>query len=227
MIRSRRFRTLTALLAVFLPGRLRRWVHTRLLGYRIDPTASIGHAFIDVDALEMGHGARIGHLVILRGCEEVRLGDWAIIQMLVWVNSVRADKGYFREVERRPALILGHKSLITMLHFIDACDLVELEDFASLAGFGSLVQTHAVDLKNLKQDCAPVRISESSLVASRSTLLPGAIVPSRSIVAAGSVVNGKMVGNHLFGGVPAKPLRETDLTWGYFNRPREGRPGAW
>jgi acetyltransferase-like isoleucine patch superfamily enzyme len=227
MIRSRRVRSLVALLAVFLPRPLRRFAHTRLLGYRLHPTARIGHSLIDVDSLEMGQGAVIGHLVIIRGCEEVRLGDWSIVQMLVWVNSVRAEKGYFREVERRPALILGHKALITVMHFIDACDLVELEDFASLAGFGSLVQTHAVDLKNLKQDCAPVRISESSLVASRSTLLPGAIVPSCSIVAAGSVVNGKMVGHHLFGGVPAKPLRETDLTWGYFNRPREGRPGAW
>ena len=227
MIRSRRFRSLSALLAVFLPGPLRRWVHTRLLGYRLHPTARIGHSLIDVDSLEMGEGAVIGHLVLLRGCEEVRLGDWAIIQMLVWINSVRAEKGFFRDVERRPALIMGHKSLITMLHFIDACDLVELEDFASLAGFGSLIQTHAVDLQTLKQNCAPVRISESSLVASRSTLLPGAIVPSCSIVAAGSVVHGKLVGHHLFGGVPAKALRETDLSWGYFNRPREGKPGAW
>ncbi|WP_018331122.1 acyltransferase [Actinomycetospora chiangmaiensis] len=227
MIRSRRLRTLVALLAMVLPRPLRRLAHTRLLGYRLHPTARIGHSLIDVDTLEMGENAVIGHLVIIRGCEEVRLGDWSIIQMLVWVNSVRAEKGYFRDVERRPALILGHKALITAMHFIDACDLVELEDFASLAGFGSLVQTHAVDLADLKQNCAPVRISESSLVASRSTLLPGAIVPSCSIVAAGSVVNGKLVGHHLFGGVPAKPLRETDLTWACFNRPRDGAPGAW
>lgn len=227
MIRSRRVRSLIALAATFLPGPLRRFAHTRLLGYRLHPTASIGHAFVDVDSLEMGEGARIGHLVMIRGCEEVRLGAWAIVQMLVWINSVRAEKGFFRDVERRPALIMGHKSLITMLHFIDACDLVELEDFASLAGFGSLVQTHAVDLQTLRQNCAPVRISESSLVASRSTLLPGAIVPSCSIVAAGSVVNGKLVGHNLFGGVPAKALRETDLSWGYFNRPRDGAPGAY
>ena len=110
MIRSRRVRSLIALAAMFLPGPLRRFAHTRLLGLpTCTPPRRSATPFIDVDRLEMGEGARIGHLVMIRGCEEVRLGAGRSIQMLVWVNSVRAEKGFFRDVERRPALIMGDK----------------------------------------------------------------------------------------------------------------------
>ena len=105
-----------------------------------------------------------------------------------------------------------------MMHFIDACDLVELEDFAALAGFASIVQTHAVDFDTVQQACAPVRLHSAAMVASRCLLLPGAEVPSKSIVAAGSIVTKPLEGHHLFAGVPAKPIRTVDPDAPFFNR---------
>lgn len=218
MIRPRAPRLLLAAIAVLLPSRARRFVLTRLLGHDIHPSATIGRAFIDVDHLVMGEDARIGHLVAIRGCEEVRLGAGAVIHLLVWVNSVRASTGYFRGSTRRPALIMGDNSLITMLHFVDACDLVELADFACLAGYGTIVQTHAVDFEELKQASAPVRIGDHSLVATRALLLPGAEVPDRSVVAAGSVVGRRLEGHKVFAGVPAKAVRDIDPETPLFTR---------
>ncbi|PWW21890.1 carbonic anhydrase/acetyltransferase-like protein (isoleucine patch superfamily) [Geodermatophilus normandii] len=217
-VRSRSVRTLLAASCVLLPGGLRRFVHVRLLGHDLHPTASIGRSVVDVDHLVMGEGARIGHLVLVRGCEEVRLGAGAVIAMLVWVNSVRADKGYFTGQPRRPALVMGEKSLITVMHFIDACDLVELADYAAIAGFGSIVQTHAVDIERMRQATAPIRIGDHSLVASRVLLLPGAVVPDRAVVAAGAVVGRALEGHHLFAGVPAKPVRDLDPEQAFFVR---------
>lgn len=217
-VRSRRLRVLLAGLAMLLPSRARRFVHTRLLGYDIHPTATVGRSFIDVDRLVMGEGARIGHLVAIRGCEEVRLGAEAVIHLLVWVNAVRASTGYFPGVDRRPALIMGDHALITVMHFIDACDLVDLADFACLAGYGSIVQTHAVDTDALKQATAPIRIGHHSLVATRALLLPGAEVPDCSIVAAGSVVGRPLKGNRVFAGMPARGVRDVDLDAPLFSR---------
>ena len=218
IIRTRRLRTALAALAVVLPGGLRRVVHTRLLGYELHPTATIGRSMVDVDQLVMGERARIGHLVLIRGCEEVRLGPGALIHMLVWINSVRAEKGYFRDQPRRPALLMGAETLISALHFIDACDLVQLDDFSALAGVGSIVQTHAVDIDRMRQSSAPIRIGHHAMVASRAVLLPGAEVPDRSVVAAGAVVSRKLEGHHVFAGVPAKAVRDLDPEAAFFVR---------
>ena len=218
MIRARAPRLLLAALAVLLPSGARRFVLTRLLGHDIHPEATVGRAFVDVDHLVMGDRARIGHLVAIRGCEEVRLGTGAVIHLLVWVNSVRASTGYFPGSTRRPALVMGDHALITMLHFIDACDLVQLDDYACIAGYGTIVQTHAVDMDQLKQATSPVRIGHHSLVATRGLLLPGADVPDRAVVAAGAVVGGRLEGHKIFAGVPAKPVRDVDLDGALFTR---------
>ncbi|WP_156036167.1 hypothetical protein [Blastococcus sp. URHD0036] len=217
-VRPRTLRTALAVLCVLLPGGLRRFVHTRLLGYRLHPTASIGRSIVDVDSLEMGEGARIGHLNLLRGCSEVRMGDSSIINMLVWVNAVRADKGYFAGQDRRPALIMGRHAVVTVLHFIDACDLVELADFSGLAGYGIIVQTHAVDIDTVRQTTEPIRIGHHSLVASRCLLLPGTEVPDCALIAAGSVVSRKLTGSRVFAGVPARGVRELDPEAPFFTR---------
>ena len=217
-LRSRRARTVLAALCVLLPHALRRFVHGRLLGHQLHPTARIGRSIVDVDLLVMGEGAVIGPLTLIRGCAEVRLDRDARIGSLVWVNSVRAGKGYFVGQDRRPALVMGVSSAITSLHFIDACDLVELGDYAGIGGVGCIVQTHSVDVEHMRQSTAPIRLGHHAMVSTRCTLLLGAEVPDRSMVAAGAVVTGKLEGHHLFAGVPAKPVRPLDPDGPFFTR---------
>jgi hypothetical protein len=217
-VRSRRARTVLAALCVLLPHSLRRVVHIGLLGHQLHPTARIGRSIVDVDLLVMAEDAVIGHLNLIRGCTEVRLDRDAALGTLVWVNSVRADKGYFADHPRRPALLMGTSARITALHYIDACDLVELADYAAIGGVGTIIQTHAVDTENMRQSTAPIRIGDHSLLATRCTMLPGAEVPDRAIVAAGSLVARKLEGNHLFAGVPAKPVRDLDTGSAFFTR---------
>ena len=220
MIRHRSLRTLLAALAVVLPRPLRRFVHVRLLGYELAATASIGHSLVDVDRLVMGEHARIGHLVVMRGCELVRMGEHAAVGVLMWVNSVRRSAGFFDTVvDRQPELHMGDHSMITVLHLIDACDLVEIGDFAAIAGFGSIVQTHAADIEAMTQDSKPVRIGDYSMVATHCLLLPGAEVPARSIVVAGSTVSRPLKeGSHVFAGYPARVAKALDPEMPFFTR---------
>lgn len=208
-ISSRKVRTLLAALAAVLPRRLRRFVHVRLLGYRIDPTASVGHAFIDVDRANIGAHATIGHLNAIRGLEDLHMGAHAHIAHLNWVNAVRRDKGFFEGVDRHLALVLGYNAGITVMHFVDCCARVTLEDRAVIAGYWTQVMTHSFDYRTNRQTAKPITIGERSVVTTRCTVLPGVKVADRCIVAAGSVVHGSLrKPGFLYAGSPARPLKE-------------------
>lgn len=206
-VRHPALRRLLALLVVALPGGARRWVHVRLLGHEVHPTARIGRSFIDVERLVMGPGAVIGHLNLIRGLELVRLDENALLSALNWVNAVGRDKDFFAGIDRELALILGVNASIQMMNLIDCCDRVELKDHSHIAGYWSLVMTHSVDVATGRQSVKPIVLEERALVATRCTLLPGARVPRYGLVVAGSVVTRALPKEWtIYAGVPAKVL---------------------
>ncbi len=220
IVRGKKVRTLLAAAAIFLPNRLQRLVYRRLLGYDIDPRARIGRSFVDVDRLQMFEGAAIGSLTVIRGCEDVIMREEAVIGPLVWVNSVRKDKGYFAGQDRHCALIMDRGSAITCLHLLDCCDTIEFGAYSAMAGFGSQLLTHSMDFARMKQTAKPVRIGHHTLVGTSSVILPGVTIPESSIVGAGSVVTKSFDdGPQLYAGVPAvarRPLNPELLP--YFTR---------
>jgi acetyltransferase-like isoleucine patch superfamily enzyme len=211
-IRRRKVRTLLAALAVVLPGGARRFVHCRLLGYRIARSAHVGHSFIDVDRLRMDSGSRIGSLTVIRGCEDVELGEGAAIGPLNLINAVPQGSRFFSGQKRHPAVILGRGAAITTMHFVDASDTVTVSDFSYVGGAGSQILTHSIDLVRLRQSTSPIVIGHHSLVGTASVLLPGAAVPECSLVAAGSVVTKSSTPHayRVYGGVPVQVKRELD-----------------
>lgn len=219
-LRGRKPRLLAAAAAVLLPHGARRWVHTRLLGAEIHPTARLGRTLVDVDRLVMGPKSQIASCSVIRGCEEVDLAPEAVIGPLVWVNAVRRDKHYFADQPlRRPVLRLKRAALISCLHMIDCCDLVEIGRYSGLAGFGSQVMTHTVDIVRVKQVAKPVIIGDHAMVSTSSVLLPGAVVPDNAIVSAGSVVKGPLAEGHtLYEGVPAVAKRTLSPQLAFFRR---------
>ncbi|WP_433803103.1 acyltransferase [Actinomycetospora sp. CA-084318] len=218
-LRDRRLRLLVALLMVLAPGRARRVLAVRLLGHDIHPRAHLGRALVDVDRLVMQEGAVISAGNVIRGCELVVLERDAKLGMLNLVNGVRKDTGFYEGVERSPSLILRRAALITTMHVVDASARVEFEPWATLAGFGSLVQTHSVDFDAVRQDARPVTVGDHSLVMSRSVLLPGSRVPDASLVAAGGVVARSLPEEPaLYGGVPVRSVRPIDPASAFFVR---------
>ena len=210
IVRNRKVRTLVATAAICFPDKLRRLIHRRLLGYNIHPTAKIGRAFIDVDRLEMSERASIGSLTVIRGCEDVIMREEAVIGGLVWVNAVRKDKGYFAGQDRHCALIMDRGSAITYLHFLDCCDTIEFGACSVLAGYGSQLLTHNVDMVLMKLRAQPVRIGHHTMIGTSSVILPGVTIPACSVVSAGSVMHRWSIddGPHLYTGVPAVARRK-------------------
>lgn len=54
---------------------------------------------------------------------------------------------------------------------------------------------------------APVRIGNDVFIGARVTVLPGAVIEDRVVVAAHAVVSGRLASGWVYGGCPARPLR--------------------
>lgn len=213
-------RLLIAAVLALLPSRLHRLGGTVLLGWKVHPTAHLGHSIIAVKKVVIGAGAVIGTGNMIKGLEELTMGDDAVISYLNWISGPPSGSGAFQHSpRRRPALIMGRGAAISGRHIIDCSDTVTFEEFASMGGYRCVVFTHSVDLIRNRQRCAPVRIGERSAILSNVVILAGTSVAARSIVSAGSVVNTSLTKELTFyRGNPAEAVRDLPEDLGYFVR---------
>jgi acetyltransferase-like isoleucine patch superfamily enzyme len=213
---------IAALLAP-LPWFLKRPLMQSLLGYRLHPTARIGLSIIAVAEVELGEGARIGHLNVVRGLSRLELGTHAIISQLNWITGfpTGSSRHFAHQPERKPTLIVGAHSAITSRHLIDCTNSVTIGSFTTIAGFRSQILTHSIDLEANRQSSAAVTIGNYCLVGTGSIVLPGAQLPDYCILGAGAVLNQVLLETHtLYAGVPARALKKLSTDLGYFTRLR-------
>lgn len=65
---------------------------------------------------------------------------------------------------------------------------------------------------NLEKNCKPIRIGDNVWIGTNCTILKGVEIGEGAIIAAGSLVNKNVEANCLYGGVPAKKIKEK-ITW--------------
>jgi acetyltransferase-like isoleucine patch superfamily enzyme len=218
MIRNRLLRTIVAAVTTVLPWRLKRLLLIRLFGYRLDISARIGYSLVDVKSVYMGKGARIGHMTVFRGLENLEIGDFGRIGNLNWITG-GSDR--FRSLENltRSALKVGDHSSITNRHYIDCSSSIHIGNFTTIAGVRSQFLTHSIDLKLCQQRTSPIVIGEYCFVGTGCIVLPGAALPSYSVLGAGSVLRDKMEQSWaLYAGVPAKKKKQLSENYLYFQR---------
>jgi acetyltransferase-like isoleucine patch superfamily enzyme len=202
----------------FLPMSLKRLVARHVYRWDIHPTAYIGPSVLTVRHLSMGPGASIGGRNTITNVNQLRMGEGAVI------GSGNLVKGWWGHptqelTERDPSLLLGDHAQIASYHYIDCVDTLELGPHAAIAGFRSTVLTHSLDFMRDKYVVGPVVLGEYAAVMSGCMLLAGTRVPSRCVVAAGSVVDTKLSGElTLFRGNPAVAVRDLPERLRYFHR---------
>ncbi|MFA4928239.1 MAG: hypothetical protein WC558_06965 [Patulibacter sp.] len=204
-----------------LPWKLRRLLLNRIPGYSIDPTARIGFSIVvPYRTLRLGPGAKIGHLNLMRGMDAVRLGENAVIAHLNWIYAIPMHFRHLsHEKERRAELVLEDGAGVTRRHLIDCSNTVSLGRNALIAGYGTQVLTHAIDLGEGKQGSRPVLIGESSMVGTRAVILGGSVLPGFSALGAGSVLRSVYERQHrIYSGVPATDVAPVDPSSEFFRR---------
>lgn len=213
-------RLLVAAVLALLPSRLHRLGGTLLLGWKVHPTAHLGHSIIAARRVTIGAGATIGSGNVIKGIDELTMGDGSIISYLNWISGPPVSSGAFRySPKRHPALVMGRGVAIGGRNIIDCSDTVTFGEFATMGGYRSVILTHSADLIRNRMRCAPVTIGERSAVLSNVLILTGTSVAPRSIVSAGSVVNTPLTKEFTFyRGNPAEAVRQLPEDLGYFVR---------
>jgi acetyltransferase-like isoleucine patch superfamily enzyme len=215
-------RFLIQILLLFLPWPVRRRALNAAFNYQIDPSAHIGWSLILPRRLRMGTGSRIGSLTLVKGLSELAIETFGDLGHLNWVSGFpegRSDH-FAEDTGRYPALRIGAHAAITHRHLIDCTDTVTIGAFTTFAGWGSQILTHAIDLKSNRQSASPVSIGDYCFVGTRSVFLKGAIVPDHCVVAAGTIVAGPLEQTwSIYGGSPARHVKDLDKSYAYFSRP--------
>lgn len=207
-----------------LPWPLRRRCLEALYGWRIARSAKIGVSLIGADFLELAGDSRIGHANVIRRLRRLRLGEFAVLGHFNWIyGDPQAVSASGADSDAHSELSLGRHSALTKRHLVDCSGPVRIGDFTTVAGSRSQLITHGIDVSISRQRVSPIEIGAYCLVGTNVTLLGGAVVPPRCVIAAGAVVTGELdVPVALYGGVPARLIKQLDPEAKYFMR-TEGR----
>lgn len=202
-----------------LPSAIKRPIYNRVFGFRIDAGAKIGLSILDVDHLEMAPGAKIGHGNVLhrtqkvtmgrgaeigygnvvRGGDAVELDEYATVLRFNVLNSIPDNDC---EGPTDPRITLAKGAYVVSGHRLDFTDRIALGKNVIVAGRNSSFWTHN------RQATRPIEIGDFSYVGSEVRIAPGATLGKEAILGMGAVLTGQLEGGKVFGGVPAKPIRD-------------------
>jgi acetyltransferase-like isoleucine patch superfamily enzyme len=220
MHRTSKFRLLLLACIAPLPSFIKRPCYRLFFGYQIGRRVRVGLSIIDAGAcqidddsrighlnviigvanLKLGDHVKIGHLNIIRGGQEVTLGRYSELMRMNEINSI-PEPDAVNPVD--PKFSLGNGSIITTGHKIDFTDRVEIGRRTIIGGRNSSIWTHN------RQRTQPIKIGELAYVGSEIRMAPGSALPSRCVVGIGAVVTKKIdAEGFLIAGVPAKPIKE-------------------
>jgi acetyltransferase-like isoleucine patch superfamily enzyme len=217
----RRLRQALALASILLPWVLRRRFLNLVLNYQIDRHARVGFSLVSCDHLIMEPGSSIGHLTVIKSIDLVHLAESAKIGSLNWISGIGLNdpKHFGDELDRRPQLLVGRHASITGRHMIDCSNAVTIGAFATIAGAGTHILTHAIDLRENRQRSGAVEIGRYCFVGAACVVLKGAKLPDYSVLAANSTLHKQFSDEFtVYSGVPALPSAKIDPRAAYFHR---------
>lgn len=177
--------------------RLTRWILAQRIAarhptLRVDPTAIWDYGYHDIDAIEVGQDVSVG----------------AFAEVVVYRKSPHSA------IPGR--LVLGNRSVLaTGVNIRAAGGTISL-------GAGSVLSQHTVavaanhdttgEQQYLHSKWDELRtgviVGNNVWVGANCVLLPGTTIGDNSVIAAGAVVRGAIPAGEVWGGVPARKLRE-------------------
>lgn len=200
----------------------KRRILNYFFGYKIHPKAYIGFSYIFPDKLTMGKNSYIGHFNTAVNLDEIIIGEEVSVARGNWItgfSSKKVSKHFNHQTGRRSVLVIDDHSAITKNHHIDCTSAIHIGKFTTIAGYNSQLLTHSINVYENRQDSHPITIGDYVFVSTGVVILGGARIPSYSILGAKSMLNKPFTEEWvLYGGNPAKPIKNIDKSALYFNR---------
>ncbi len=163
----------------------------------------------------------IADLNVIKGLDRVRIGEFSYIGRFNTVTCIPkfVSRHYAHAASRSTELVIGKHSAITMRHVIDCNASVQIGDFTTIAGYGSQLLTHSIDLHECRQDAHPIKIGNYCFIGTRVVIIGGSELADRTVLGACSFLNKSFCDEGvLIAGVPAKVVKKISAEAKYFNR---------
>ncbi|NRH21497.1 acyltransferase [Candidatus Gracilibacteria bacterium] len=130
-------------------------------------------------------------------------------------RSTRIRKGQYITNIRK--LFIGGNCFINRGNIFDNSEIISIGDNCSIGYSNTFITTSHYkkeDIENIKNldktfFSSPITIGNNVWITTNCTILPGANIGDNCIIAAGSVVRGTLESNFIYGGIPAKKIKET------------------
>lgn len=211
-------RSLLCIALVPLPMFLKRFLMRLLFGYELHPSAKIGWSFVAARRLVMAKNASIGSFTVIKKID-VLMGESSSIGRGNWITGFPQSDNSMFPMPREAQLEMGEQSAITHRHLLDCTAKITVGKFATIAGWMSQIMTHSIDLSSSRQACRPISIGAYCFVGTRVVILGGSTLPDYSVLGAASLLNKEFTEQFcLWGGVPAKKIKELPREMAYFTR---------
>lgn len=187
----------------------------RRMGHEVGKGVRIGVSMLGIQHLDLGENSRIGHGNVFKGIQQLQLGPGAMIGRF---NLFTCSPYYLGMNRTRAGRInVGAGAAITMRHYFDVQDLLEIGDNSLVAGIQTMVFTHQKGLMALNE-FKPVRIGNRVYIGAGCTLLPGATVADYIVIGAGSIVGGNLSESYqLYSSPRAVAVKQLSKEMPYFS----------
>ena len=212
------------LVQVFLfifPWFIRKLGLRYILKFKIEEGARIGLSIVLARQVYLEEGSAISNLTFINQIDLVHLKPYAMIGRRNWITGIgtHSKASFKHEENRRSELIIGEHSRIVDRHIIDCNGGVYIGSFCTIAGNRSQILTHSIDVKSSTQRAKPVKIGDYCFIGTGCIILMDTVIPSFSILAAGSVLTKAFTEEcALYGGSPARFIKSLDKDYEYFKR---------
>lgn len=210
------------IITILLPWSLKRFVLIQCFKYEIHPSSRIGFSWIYPKKLIMNSNSTIGHFNVAVHLDLITVGQHSSIGRSNWITGFPTNtvsKHFLHQHDRKSHLIIGQHSAITKNHHIDCTNVIQIGNFVTIAGYSSQLLTHSINIELNIQDSHSIIIGDYCFVGTASTILGGASLPNCCVLGANSLLNKNfIIPYRLYGGNPAKEIKELGKEFKYFNR---------
>lgn len=174
-----------ALLAVFLPMPVKRWIYNTIFGWSVSRSARVGLSLLHGNFVTLEAGCYIGHFNIFKELGEIAFGENVYVKH--FNHFFAQDMPEFKTRELR----VGDRSQIMSHHFFDISGTVRLGTDCIVGGRDSQFWSHSAFGRGTSRQLEPrtLQVGDFCYIGARATLVHCA-VPNGCTVAAGAVVNG-------------------------------------
>ncbi|NUU14579.1 hypothetical protein HP507_12150 [Curtobacterium pusillum] len=162
--------------------------------------------------MRLDAGVTIGPFNVLRNLKRVEMGSNSSVGQWNWISAApELSTGV-----GSATLSLGRESALTSRHYIDASGGVVIGKYSTIAGVRTTFITHGIAWGTAEQRARPISVGDYCLIGSNCSIVPGAVVPDRTVVGMGTTVD-RMDQSGLVLGSRGTVVK-ADLSGRYFSR---------